>query len=171
MWGTWAASCWAAKYSHCVRTLYRSDLFCLLQYEICVRNVINLELNWQIHYSTDLQTGGKNFEKRLRMLKLCSGRLNNPSSSKTTDSGSRLLPNISQSNLPWTSTGYVSGKLPGIKTHIGPESLTIAKDRGSGICTKLWIKTNALLINTKAVDVLGGKFVENSRGQGVMFWG
>ena len=61
----------------------------------------------------------------LRMLKLCSGRLNRPSSSKITDSGSRLVPNISQSNSPWTSTGYVSGRLPEIKAHIGPESLSL----------------------------------------------
>ena len=52
-------------------------------------------------------------------------RQNRPSSSKTTNSGSRLLPNISQSNSPWTSTGYVSGKLPEIKAHIGPESLSL----------------------------------------------
>ena len=48
--------------------------------------------------------------------------------------------------------------------------LSIAEDGGSGICTKLWIKKNALLNNTKVVDVLGGKGVESSRGQGVMFW-
>ena len=51
MRGMWAASCWTAKYSHCVRALCRSDSSCLLHYEFCVRIAINLELNWQIHHT------------------------------------------------------------------------------------------------------------------------
>ena len=85
------------------------------------------------------------------------------SSIKTTDLSSRLLLNVNQSNLLWTSTGSMSGRLPEIKIHTGLESLreqccpkcsTIVPSEISYcehapvkvIWTKLWIWTHIPVI-------------------------
>ena len=57
-----------------------------------------------------------------------------PSSIKTTDSSSSMPLNTDQSNSPRTSTGSVSGRLPEIKVHTGPESLSLSSKFSHTLC-------------------------------------
>ena len=133
----------------------------------------HLVLWWNTLGSTALQTGGKNFEKNNWVILVQYG----PLSHAVSQTRSQLLFKASLTDwclAPTWSLSLLSCLMMACLAFLSralASSVLLRMEAVHGICTKLWIKKNALLNNTKAVDVLGGKGVESSRGQGVMFWG